>query len=138
VALSLGACAAEDERLDLPTSNEPMGTGMAANLVATLEGDADEGCVWLLPTTEVDGVDDEGRLAAVWPAGFKAWTDPIRVFDDTDVLVGEQGDTLDLSGGAVPFEAALADKSSPAHEIPARCRTSEIFWAVSDYAIRAD
>jgi hypothetical protein len=124
LALVIGACGTSSETsttltttaataagpVELPTNpDQPKG----ATIFATLQGDAelDGGCVWL-QQTNVD-------FAVLWPAGFTADFDPIRLYDPAGNLVAEAGDQLVVTGGFA---------SEPADYQPYRCAVGTELW----------
>ena len=105
----------------LPTTDHPEGTGLDARLEGRLEGRADTGCVWLVPDeADLPG----GRVATVWPRGFTALWDPLRLMRRDGELVATEGDVLLTGGGLVPM-------SPPVPPVPEPCRTGDRVWMVS-------
>ena len=96
--------------VDLPVNPDPPG---GATIYATLQGDAgvEGGCVWLRQTTTDFGV--------LWPAGYTAEFDPIRLYDADGDLVGEEGDRLEVTG---------AFAVDPADYQPYRCAAGTELW----------
>jgi len=78
--------------------------GMQAGLGGRLEGQANNdgtACFWM--GTEQD------RLYLIWPAGYSARANPLRIIDDRGrvlALVGDYGQADGLGGGRVPDDAA--------------------------------
>lgn len=80
----------------LPTSSwKPGQGGDGALLQGELQMDADH-CVY------VDG--DQGKVYAVWPAGWRATRDGdlLTVYDTDTKPVAHDGDTITTGGGSVP------------------------------------
>ncbi len=77
------------QRVDLPYNPDPP---KAALLVATMMGDPelDGGCVWL----RQGNID----LSVLWPEGFTAEFNPVRVYDGDNNLVAQEGEEVSLSG----------------------------------------
>jgi len=101
----------------------PEGDGATAALTATLEGDGEQRCVWLVPEPgSVDGVDAQGRVSVVWPSGFTARTKPIRVYRGNGELVATEGDLLRFGGGFGP----------PHTKSESRCVSNRVSWWVTD------
>jgi hypothetical protein len=107
------------ERPDLPTSDAREGVGMEAQLIGTLEGDADSGCVWITPSEPMAEGD---RIPVVWPRGFTAAWDPLRIYRDGGELVAEESDSIVTGGG---FTATERER------VPEECRSGGEVWLVS-------
>jgi hypothetical protein len=126
-ALALAACGSgadgdtgsATERPALPTSDAPEGVGMEAQLTGRLEGDADSGCVWIAPS---EPMAEGERIAVVWPRGFSAEWQPLRIYRDGGELVAEEGDPIVTGGG---FTATERER------VPEECRSSGEVWLVS-------
>ena len=118
-ALGAGCSGESSKRIDVPTTRSPEGTGMGALFVGTFEGDAESGCVWLLPEQQDRKSYDPVRVAVVWPAGFSARTNPLRLYDAEGQLVATEGDPLRLGGGFVP---------ATGFEGLGRCQLGESVW----------
>jgi hypothetical protein len=61
---------------------------------------SDSRCFWAVSA-------DGRRTDILWPSGYTARTDPLRVLDSRRKVVAQVGDTLDLRGGAMRSSAAL-------------------------------
>ena len=122
---ALGAsCSRElSQRIDVPTTRSPEGSGMRALFVGTFVGDEETGCVWLLPEQQDAKDYDPVRVAVVWPAGFSARTNPLRLYDAKGRLVAREGEPLRLGGGLVP---------AAGFEGLGRCGLGESVWVTSD------
>lgn len=93
----------------------------AAALEVSLSGDAAKGCVWI---TGAAG-DPAYRVprATLWPEGYRAEFDPVRIYDEKDQLVWTEGEaTKFVSGGMsegfierVPAECRKNTFSSGSH-----------------------
>jgi hypothetical protein len=126
-ALTLAACgggAGSDagsaaDRPGLPTSDSPEGVGMEAKLAGRLEGDADTGCVWIVPSEPISEGD---RIAVVWPRGFSAEWEPLRIYREGGELVAEEGDSIVTGGG---FTTTASDR------LPEDCRSGGEIWLLS-------
>ena len=120
---ALGAsCSRESsQRIDVPTTRIPEETGFTALFVGTLAGDEEAGCVWLLPEQQGEKDYDPVRVAVVWPAGFSARTNPLRLYDAKGRLVAREG-KLRLGGGY---------GSAAGFEELGRCRLGESVWITS-------
>jgi hypothetical protein len=96
--------------VELPANPDPP---QSAIIYATLQGDRafDGGCVWLEQTTT--------EFSVLWPPGFTAEFDPIRLFDETGTLIAEGGDRLVLTGGFAPEAADYQ---------PYRCAVGTELW----------
>lgn len=84
---------------------------------ATLNGDEALGCVW------VEGADG-ARTAVVWPFGFQAFGNPLRIVGPDGQLVAQQGDVLAIGGGSAPAGFAIPPELDP-------CGTGEL-WSASE------
>ncbi len=75
--------------VDLPYNPDPP---KDAKIIANLVGDAelDGGCVWLR-----QGVTD---LSVLWPPGFTAEFNPVRIVDTAGTVVAQEGDQVELTG----------------------------------------
>lgn len=107
----------------LPTTENPEGTGLEAPLGGRLEGDADTGCVWLV-SREYEADVPGGRVATVWPRGFTALWDPLRLMRSTGEVAAVEGDVVRTGGGLVPM-------SPPVPPIPSACWNGDEVWVVS-------
>jgi hypothetical protein len=79
-----------------------------------IAGDPSSRCVWL---ERADG----SRITALWPAGFYARFDPLRVYNDKQAEVFREGKPRDVGGG---FRAVHVDR------VPETCRVGEGAWWV--------
>ena len=95
VAFLLGAACSNDSTV--ATSPVPTVKGDGFHQLAGLDGlrlagDADRECVW---AEAANGT----RIAIVWPKGFRAAFDPVRLIDGEGDVVASEGDLLGLGGG---------------------------------------
>jgi hypothetical protein len=126
-ALILAACgggAGDDagsatEPPALPTSDSPEGVGMEATLTGRLEGDATTGCVWIVPP---EPMPEGERIAVVWPRGFSAEWEPLRIYREGGELAAEEGDSIVTAGG---FTTTSRDR------LPEECRPEGEIWLLS-------
>lgn len=89
---------------------------------ASIVGSADRQCVWLL--------DAEGhRHAALWPRGYRAGFDPVRVFNAAGRPVWGEGHVQDVGGG---FTSAGVERLAEA------CRTGDRVWWVGELDASAE
>ena len=44
-----------------------------------------------------------GRTAPVWPFGYTAASNPLRIYDQDGVLVAREGDVIQMGGGFVEY-----------------------------------
>ena len=97
-------------RVDLPYNPDPP---KEARLVATLVGDPelDGGCVWLRQGTI--------EFAVLWPEGFSADFNPVRLYDGDDNLLAQDGETLELTGSFAAEATAYQ---------PHRCSIGSELW----------
>jgi len=97
-------------RVDLPYNPDPP---KGARMIATLTGDPamDGGCVWLRQGTTDFGV--------LWPGGFAAEFNPVRLYDAEGELVAQEGDQVELTAS---FTA------DPAAYQPHRCAVGSVLW----------
>ena len=96
--------------VDLPYNPDPP---KDARIIATLAGDAavDGGCVWLR-----QGVTD---LSVLWPPGFTAEFDPVRLIDATGTVVAQEGDQIEVTGSFAADATAYQ---------PHRCEIGTELW----------
>ena len=80
--------------VELETAETRDGAGMDALGEFTLRYDPDGNCVY------VDA--GEQRMGLVWPFGYWAESDPLRVHDADGRIVAREGDVLRAGGGQVP------------------------------------
>jgi hypothetical protein len=75
----------------------PDSPGMDALGTGTLGGKTDRGvgCFWLASS-------GGSRTALVWPFGFTAQTDPLRLLGGDGQVVAQSGDRVELGGGSFP------------------------------------
>lgn len=82
----------------IPVATAPPATfGMDARGVGTLGGkiERDQACFWL--------VSDQGsRTALIWPYGFTAQREPLRVLASDGSVIAAPGDRIEIGGGAFP------------------------------------
>lgn len=72
----------------------------------TVVGSRALGCVWV--------VQGGTRHAAIWPPGFRARFDPVRIYDAQHREVWREGQAIELGGGG-----------GNAAPVPGRCRTGD-------------
>jgi hypothetical protein len=96
--------------VELPANPDPP---KSATIYATLQGDAtlDGGCVWLRQTN-ID-------FSVLWPTGFTADFDPIRLYNEAGNLVAEEGDQV-VATGAFAVDASEYQ--------PHRCTVGAELW----------
>lgn len=75
----------------IPTQTDGFG-GEDARITGVLQGDASEGCLWL------EGPDGE-RTSVLWPPGYAAMFDPVRLVGPEGDVVANGGDQLQAGGG---------------------------------------
>lgn len=85
----------------LVTRNSRSLGGMAALGRFTVHYDPERRCVYF-------GTPDE-RVLPVWPFGYWATSNPLKVYDFDDNVVAQEGATLELGGGQVDIEHVHAD-----------------------------
>jgi hypothetical protein len=93
--------------VELETTNQRGGGGMTALGRFTVRFDAEQRCVY--------GEFGSERVGLIWPFGYYATSDPLRVFDHEGRLVAREGDVLESGGGHVPREG------------PQVCTTSDVW-----------
>lgn len=98
-----------NETIALPTHGSDEGPLEA--LQARVEGDRGTGCVYLVS----EGVP---RIAALWPPGYQAAFDPLRILDADGKVVAREGVALEIGGGTVEV---MQDR------IPEHCRGSDTY-----------
>lgn len=96
--------------VELETAQTRGGAGMDALGTFTLRFDAQEGCVY--------GEFGQERSGLIWPFGYYAESDPLRVYDQDGQLVAQEGDVLESGGGFSSREG------------PDRCGASEV-WVMN-------
>lgn len=96
--------------VELPANPDPP---KSATIYATLQGDAalDGGCVWLRQTNT--------EFSVLWPTGFTAEFDPVRLYDEAGNLIAEEGDRLAVTGTFAP---------EPTDYQPYRCAVGTELW----------
>lgn len=90
----------QGSRLVLATS-APDSPGMDALAIGNLAGEIRGGtvCFWLEPTS---GSVDGPRTALLWPFGFGALADPLRLTGPDAQVIAAVGDAVELGGGGMP------------------------------------
>jgi hypothetical protein len=86
--------------------------GRGALLAGVLDGDAQQGCLWV--TSRVNGVAARSRFTL--PPSHRIAFNPARVIGPDGDVVATAGDYVELTGGATTDE-------------PARCDTERLFEA---------
>ena len=79
--------------VELETAQTRGTVGMEALGVFTLRYDRRAGCVY--------GEFGQDRTGLLWPFGYYAESDPLRVYDEAGRLVAQEGDVLESGGGQV-------------------------------------
>lgn len=92
--LVASGCAGGDSGVSPPSSTPGTAT-MNALIVGTLSHDPKTGCVWLLPEQDPDT-----PAVVRWPADIQVRTDPVRLVDKNNTVIADEGDRLELGGGA--------------------------------------
>ena len=87
--------------VELPTQPNRAGGGMEALGTFELRFDTDLGCVYF-PGDESDS-GSSGRTVPVWPFGYTAVSNPLRIYDQDGVLVAREGDVIQMGGGFVEY-----------------------------------
>lgn len=87
--------------VELLTHPNRAGGGMEALGTFELSFDADLGCAYF-PGDETDA-GGSGRTVPVWPFGFTAESNPLRIYDQDGVLVAQEGDVIQMGGGFVEY-----------------------------------
>lgn len=113
-----GGSATDPEPVGLPVWGDAEEVGPAALTHGVLEGDPDEGCVWLVEGLE-EGEDLDPAMTLMWREGNAFDTSTMEVLDHEGQAVANVGDTVALAGGEVP------------HFEPDRCEVSDRVWVVS-------
>lgn len=80
--------------LAIATSGPNINSGMAALIVGTIRGTANSDQTACFRLAE-----DPHQLPMVWPAGYSASTDPLRVVDRLGKTVAVDGQHVKLAGG---------------------------------------
>jgi hypothetical protein len=76
-------------------------------------GDEKSGCVWF-----AESGTDELR-AVLWPEGFRAAFDPVRIYNPEGRVVWREGVEMSVSGGPSTVHV---------DRIPPACRTGDLAW----------
>jgi hypothetical protein len=92
--------------LTLPTSpSSHQGIGMNALLTGKLMGRSEAGqgraCLWIGSGSD--------RAVLLWPSGYVAVDDPLRVLDRSKHVVGQVGAKVSLGGGGTPLSQMPAN-----------------------------
>ncbi|MDR9450387.1 MAG: hypothetical protein RI637_04125 [Acidimicrobiia bacterium] len=97
-------------RVELPYNPDPP---QEARIIANLAGDPqlDGGCVWLRQGTT--------DFSVLWPEGFTADFNPLRLYDGNGDLVAQEGEALELTGSFAVDAAAYR---------PHRCIVGSELW----------
>ncbi|HKZ30597.1 MAG TPA: hypothetical protein VJ482_13320 [Acidimicrobiia bacterium] len=83
----------------LLTQSNRAGGGMQALGTFEVAFDQDLDCVFF-PGDE-SSPDGRGRVVPVWPFGYTAESNPLRIYDQDGELVAEEGDVIQMGGGFV-------------------------------------
>lgn len=89
------------DEIAIPTS-PPLSAAGDALLSGTLGGEATVGggCLWVAQPGQGDQT--LARTSIVWPFGFRAFVNPLRLVGPDNETIAKVGDTLELAGGAPP------------------------------------
>lgn len=93
-SLAASGCTGSDGGVSPPSSTPGTAT-MNALIIGTLSHDPKTGCVWLLPEQDPDA-----PVVVRWPADIQVRTDPVRLVDKNNTVIADEGDRLELGGGA--------------------------------------
>lgn len=101
-------------------TNPPSGGGGDALAVGRLGGTVVDGraCLWIEPTAP--GGEDPVRTALIWPYGFRALDDPLRLLTPDGQLLARVGDVVELGGGGPPVDYVPTSQQEP-------CQIGRIF-----------
>jgi hypothetical protein len=101
-------------------TNPPDGGGSDALAVGRLGGTVvdDRACFWIEPTAS--GGVDVVRTALIWPHGFRAVDDPLRLLTPDRQSVARIGDLVELGGGGPPVAYVPTSQQDP-------CQIGRIF-----------
>lgn len=91
----------------LETADTRGGAGMQALGTFTVRFDAEQRCVY--------GEAGAERIGLIWPFGYYATSDPLRVLDNDGRLVAREGDLIESGGGGGPRQG------------PQVCGTSDVW-----------
>lgn len=113
LVLALAACGAQasssnspgsssGKYLSVPTHQTAPGIAMSALLTGRMAGRADterkQACFWI--------AESSGRFILLWPPGYVAENDPLRVLNQSRRVVGQVGQEMSLGGGGAPVTQA--------------------------------
>lgn len=118
----LGGSATDLEPVQLPVWGDAEEIGPDGMTQGVLQGDPDEGCVWLVEGLE-EGEDHDPAMTLMWREGYAFDTSTMEVLDPEGEAVANVGDTVALGGGEVP------------HFEPDRCEVGDSVWAVSSIEV---
>ena len=92
--------------VELVTQSTRAGGGMSALGRFVVMFDADRGCVYFPGDEESNNGEPGtgGRTLPVWPFGYTAELDPLRIYDFDGNLLAPEGDTIEMGGGFVSAE----------------------------------
>ena len=92
--------------VELATQSTRGGGGMDALGRFIVMFDAELGCVYFPGDEESNNGEPGtgGRTLPVWPFGYTAESDPLRIYDFEGNLLAEEGDTVEMGGGFVSAE----------------------------------
>jgi len=96
-----GQAPAHPGNVELLTQPNRAGGGMGALGTFELRFDAELGCVYF-PADETDA-GGSGRTVPVWPFGYTAESNPLRIYDQDGVLVAQEGNVIQMGGGFVEY-----------------------------------
>jgi hypothetical protein len=87
--------------VELLTQPNRAGGGMEALGTFEVAFDEERRCVYF-PGDEFSA-DGSSRILPVWPFGYTAGSNPLRIYDQAGELVAEEGDTIQMGGGFVEY-----------------------------------
>ena len=110
LAFALVACgprtASSQQRLSVPT-NRILAPGIAMNALITgrLSGRTDpqhaRACLWI--------AEGQDRAVLLWPSGYWAENNPLRILNQSGKVIGRVGDQVSLGGGFAEINSGNAD-----------------------------
>jgi hypothetical protein len=98
----------------VPTSDWHGGSGSISQTALTkgvLQGSPKDKCVWLVPALlprkelHAHGLRSGGKIAVLWPRGFRARFHPVELLNTSGRVVARAGDVITTGGGitATPY-----------------------------------
>ena len=85
--------------VELLTQSNRAGGGMEA--LGTFEVEFDEELHFVYFPGDEFSADGSSRIVPVWPFGYTAESNPLRIYDQAGELLAEEGDTIQMGGGFV-------------------------------------